>query len=212
MIRYDYEECESEGAEAMMDHLRKLFASSDFIGKDLKATTSDASFKVGEADDFSYTDPIDGSVSKKQGLYIKFQDGSRIIFRLSGTGSSGATVRLYVEKYSKDESEYGKDAQDGLKPLIEVALAVSKLKEFTGREKPTVITVSSHACCAILGTLLTEIVNSGWKERMGIISWKGDKTSRDMHANVFFYLIRSRQAWKFEQSMLDALDQGGCDV
>lgn len=125
-----------------MDHLRKLFASSDFVGTDLKATSSDASFKVKEADDFSYTDPIDGSVSKKQGLYIKFEDGSRIIFRLSGTGSSGATVRLYVEKYSKDESEYGKDAQDGLKPLIEVALSVSKLKEYTGREKPTVITVS----------------------------------------------------------------------
>ncbi|WVQ65387.1 uncharacterized protein L199_003563 [Kwoniella botswanensis] len=138
--RYDYEECESEGAEAMMDHLRKLFASSDFVGQSLKATSSDTSFKVKEADDFSYTDPIDGSVSKKQGLYIKFEDGSRIIFRLSGTGSSGATVRLYVEKYSKNESEYGLDAQDGLKPLIEVALATSKLKEFTKREKPDVIT------------------------------------------------------------------------
>jgi len=125
-----------------MDHLRKLFASSDFKGSSLKAQTSDASFKVAEADDFSYTDPIDGSVSTKQGLYIKFADGSRIIFRLSGTGSSGATVRLYVEKYSKDEAEYLKDAQEGLKPLIEVALEVSKLKEFTKRDKPSVITVS----------------------------------------------------------------------
>ncbi|WVF68735.1 hypothetical protein IAT40_003507 [Kwoniella sp. CBS 6097] len=138
--RYDYEECESEGAEAMMDHLRKLFASSDFVGTELKATSSETSFKVAEADDFSYTDPIDGSVSQKQGLYIKFADGSRIIFRLSGTGSSGATVRLYVEKYSKNEAEYGNDAQDGLKPLIEVALSVSKLKEFTKRDKPDVIT------------------------------------------------------------------------
>lgn len=138
--RYDYEECESEGAEKMMSHLRELFASSDFAGQTLKATSSSDSFKVKEADNFSYTDPIDGSVSKKQGLYIKFEDGSRVIFRLSGTGSSGATVRLYVEKYSKDSSEYGKDAQDGLKPLIEVALQVSKLKEFTGRDKPDVIT------------------------------------------------------------------------
>ena len=120
----------------MMNHLRETFASSGFIGKDL------GGFKVAEADDFSYTDPIDGSVSSKQGLYIKFADGSRIIFRLSGTGSSGATVRLYVEKYSKDESEYGHDAQVGLKPLIDVALSVSKLKEYTGRDKPTVITVS----------------------------------------------------------------------
>ena len=126
----------------MMAHLRELFASSSFVGSSLKATSSNASFKVASADDFSYTDPIDGSVSTKQGLYIKFEDGSRIIFRLSGTGSSGATIRLYVEKYSQDESEYGKDAQDGLKPLIEVALATSKLQEFTGRDKPSVITVS----------------------------------------------------------------------
>ena len=125
-----------------MDHLRKQFADSKFAGSSLKSTTSDSSFTVDHADDFSYTDPIDGSVSTKQGLFIKFTDGSRIIFRLSGTGSSGATVRLYVERYSKVESEYGLDAQDGLKPLIEVALSVSKLKEFTGREKPTVITVS----------------------------------------------------------------------
>lgn len=125
-----------------MDHLRKTFASSSFAGSELKSTSSDSSFKVDHADDFSYTDPIDGSVSTKQGLFIKFTDGSRIIFRLSGTGSSGATVRLYVERYSKNESEYGLDAQDGLKPLIEVALEVSKLKEFTGRDKPTVITVS----------------------------------------------------------------------
>ncbi|ORX37118.1 phosphoglucomutase [Kockovaella imperatae] len=143
--RYDYEECESAGAEKMMAHLRELFESSGFVGSDLSATSSSASFKVASADDFSYTDPIDGSVSSKQGLYIKFEDGSRIIFRLSGTGSSGATIRLYVEKYSQDESEYGKDAQDGLKPLIEVALKVSKLQEFTGRDKPDVITVSRGA-------------------------------------------------------------------
>jgi phosphoglucomutase len=129
----------------MMAHLRSTFASSDFVGSTLSATSSSASFKVKEADDFSYTDPIDGSVSKKQGLYIKFEDGSRVIFRLSGTGSSGATVRLYVEKYSKNADEYGLDAQEGLKPLIEVALGTSKLTEFTGREKPDVITVSPSA-------------------------------------------------------------------
>ncbi|CAD6563636.1 MAG: Phosphoglucomutase-2 [Tremellales sp. Tagirdzhanova-0007] len=138
--RYDYEECDSDDAEAMMTHLRKLFTSPDFKGSSLKASTSNTTFKVAEADDFSYKDPIDGSVSTKQGLYIRFEDGSRIIFRLSGTGSSGATVRLYTEKYSKDEGEYGEEAQVGLKPLIEVALAVSKMKEFTKREKPDVIT------------------------------------------------------------------------
>lgn len=120
----------------MISNLRKMFADSSFVGKDL------GGFKVKEAGDFSYTDPIDGSVSTKQGLYIKFEDGSRIIFRLSGTGSSGATVRLYVEKYSKDEKEYPEDAQVGLKPLIDVALQVSELQKYTGRNKPDVITVS----------------------------------------------------------------------
>jgi hypothetical protein len=72
-----------------MDTLRDLFADKSFVGSDLSATSSSTTFKVKEAGDFSYTDPIDHSVSKNQGLYIKFEDGSRIIFRLSGTGSQG---------------------------------------------------------------------------------------------------------------------------
>lgn len=140
--RYDYEEVSSEGANAMVSHLREVFASSSFVSSSLSATTSSTSFTVAEADDFAYTDPIDGSVSKNQGLFVRFSDGSRIVFRLSGTGSSGATVRLYVEKYSRKEEEYGDDAQAGLKPLIEVALELSKLEKFTGRKEPTVITVS----------------------------------------------------------------------
>ncbi|KAI5451830.1 Phosphoglucomutase-2 [Naganishia albida] len=137
--RYDYEEVES-GAEEMMDHLRKQFADSSFVGSTLKATSSDTSFTVKEADDFSYTDPIDGSVSKNQGLYIKFTDGSRVVFRLSGTGSQGATIRMYVEKYSNNPDEYPRPTAEGLQPLIEVALKLSKLTELTKREKPTVIT------------------------------------------------------------------------
>ncbi|CBQ67896.1 probable PGM2-phosphoglucomutase [Sporisorium reilianum SRZ2] len=132
--RYDYEEVDADGANQLMAHLRSQFESPAFKGSNL------GSFEVAESGDFSYTDPIDASVSKNQGLYIKFVDGSRIIFRLSGTGSAGATIRLYVEKYSNDESEFAADAQVGLKPLIEQALLVSKLKEFTGRDKPTVIT------------------------------------------------------------------------
>lgn len=132
--RYDYEEVDSTGAKSLMEHLGSQFNSSSFVGSKL------GSFEVAEAGDFSYKDPIDGSVSKNQGLYIKFKDGSRIIFRLSGTGSAGATIRLYVEKYSDDESEYASDAQVGLKPLIDEALKVSDLEKFTGRSKPTVIT------------------------------------------------------------------------
>lgn len=137
--RYDYEEVDSAGAKDMMAQLSSQFTSSSFKGTKL------GDFEVAEAGDFSYTDPIDGSVSKNQGLYAKFVDGNRIIFRLSGTGSAGATIRLYVEKYSNDEKEFEADAQQGLKPLIEQALKISELEKFTGRSKPTVITVSDVA-------------------------------------------------------------------
>ncbi|KAL4401478.1 Phosphoglucomutase-2 [Malassezia pachydermatis] len=132
--RYDYEEVESAGANAMMDGLRSKFADASFVG------TSLGSFKVADAGDFSYTDPIDGSVSKNQGLYVRMEDGSRLVFRLSGTGSAGATIRLYVEKYSSDPAEYKADVQQALKPIIDVALELSALQKHTGREKPTVIT------------------------------------------------------------------------
>lgn len=128
--RYDYEEVDSAGASKMMAHIESAFGQKEFIGSSLSSQTGN----------FSYTDPIDKSVSKGQGLFVKFADGSRIVYRLSGTGSAGATIRIYVEKYSKNEQEYDQDTQVGLKPLIEVALTLSKLAEFTGREKPTVIT------------------------------------------------------------------------
>ena len=92
------------------------------------------------ADNFAYTDPIDGSVAKGQGIRFVFQDGSRIIFRLSGTGSAGATIRLYVEAFTADASKFELDAQEVLASIIGTALATSKLQEFTGRDKPTVIT------------------------------------------------------------------------
>jgi len=136
--RYDYEEVPSDGANALIANLDKLFASSDFKGS--KYTSSGQTFEVSGTDNFTYTDPIDGSVSKNQGHVILFSDGSRVVFRLSGTGSHGATVRMYIEKYSKNESEYGNSAADGLKPLIEVALEITQLKKFLGRDEPTVIT------------------------------------------------------------------------
>lgn len=131
--RYDYEECESEGANKMIEYLREMISAS-------KPGDSYGSYSLQFADDFTYTDPVDGSVASKQGLRFVFTDGSRIVFRLSGTGSAGATVRIYIEQYEPDVSKHDVDAQIALKPLIDVALSISKLKEFTGREKPTVIT------------------------------------------------------------------------
>lgn len=131
--RYDYENCDSGDANKMMDHIRGIIANSS-------KGTMFGEFELDFADDFEYTDPVDGSVAKKQGLRFVFTDGSRIIFRLSGTGSSGATIRLYIEQYSADPSTYGNDAQESLGPIIQVALGISRLQEYTGRDKPTVIT------------------------------------------------------------------------
>lgn len=131
--RYDYEECESAGANEMINYLRDLISKS-------KQGDKYGVYTLQLADDFTYTDPVDGSVASKQGVRFVFTDGSRIIFRLSGTGSAGATVRIYIEQFEPDVSKHDLDAQVALKPLIDLALSVSKLKEFTGREKPTVIT------------------------------------------------------------------------
>jgi phosphoglucomutase len=138
--RYDYEEVDSDGAKKMVDHINQDIESGSLVGKEFNSSTGE--FKISETYNFHYTDPIDGSVSKNQGQVISFTDGSRVVFRLSGTGSQGATIRLYVERYTKDASEFGKETASGIAGLIEVALELSKLEEFTGRKQPTVITVS----------------------------------------------------------------------
>merc|ERR1719463_597304 len=85
-------------------------------------------------DVFEYHDPVDGTVSKNQGVRFIFEDGSRIIFRLSGTGVAGATVRLYLEKYEAPGGDLNQHQFDVVKPLAAVALELSKLQEYTGRE------------------------------------------------------------------------------
>lgn len=131
--RYDYEECGSEEANNMMEYLRDLVSNS-------KSGEKYGNYVLKCADDFMYKDPVDGSMVSKQGVRFIFTDGSRIIFRISGTGSAGATIRIYIEQFEPDVSKHETDAQIALKPLIDLALSVSKLKDFTGREKPTVIT------------------------------------------------------------------------
>uniref|UniRef100_A0A8D8PV19 phosphoglucomutase (alpha-D-glucose-1,6-bisphosphate-dependent) n=1 Tax=Cacopsylla melanoneura TaxID=428564 RepID=A0A8D8PV19_9HEMI len=136
--RYDYENCESEACNQMMEELEKKVTGAGFKGVILSA--GGQSFTVAGADNFEYTDPIDGSVAKKQGIRVLFTDGSRLVYRLSGTGSSGATVRLYVESYTPVTGSIDADAQVALKPLVQVALELSQLPQFTGRDAPTVIT------------------------------------------------------------------------
>ncbi len=92
------------------------------------------------ADDFAYTDPTNGEVTPRQGLRFVFSDGSRVIFRLSGTGSSGATVRVYIDSYTNDPALLALPAAAALAPLVAVALDMSNLTAFLARDAPTVIT------------------------------------------------------------------------
>ncbi|MFA5371699.1 MAG: alpha-D-glucose phosphate-specific phosphoglucomutase [Sideroxydans sp.] len=130
--RYDYEAIPTGAASGVMQHLRDNFAS--LTGK------SFGQYTVQTCDDFSYTDPVDGSVSKNQGIRILFTDGSRIIFRLSGTGTEGATLRVYLEAFDENTSHHHLDAQEALQELIQIALNISELQTRTGRDQPTVIT------------------------------------------------------------------------
>ncbi|KAG1770650.1 hypothetical protein EDD22DRAFT_796375 [Suillus occidentalis] len=141
--RYDYEEVSSEGANKLVALLDGAITSSSLAKKTYKSKSTNQDFTIASVTNFSYTDPIDGSVSKNQGQVVLFDDGSRVVFRLSGTGSAGATVRLYVERYvgpEAGEKVLAGDTAEGLKGLIEVALEISNLKEFLGRDEPTVIT------------------------------------------------------------------------
>ncbi|KAK1554498.1 hypothetical protein Q3G72_013090 [Acer saccharum] len=137
--RYDYENVDAGAAKELMAYLVKLQSSLPEVNKIVKGIHSDVS-NVASADEFEYKDPVDGSISKHQGIRYLFEDGSRLVFRLSGTGSEGATIRLYIEQYEKDSSKTGRDSQEALAPLVDVALKLSKMQEFTGRSAPTVIT------------------------------------------------------------------------
>ncbi|MGH2413001.1 MAG: hypothetical protein ACRDEA_04775 [Microcystaceae cyanobacterium] len=99
-----------------------------------------AAFDVEYSDDFSYTDPIDGSLSQHQGVRVGFSDGSRMVFRLSGTGTHGATLRVYLESYEPDVARQFLDPQIALQDLIAIANGLAHIRELTGMEKPTVIT------------------------------------------------------------------------
>jgi len=130
--RHDYEGVGSDGAGELIDRLRKLNGSLN--GKRY------GDHEVAFCDDFAYTDPIDQSVSEHQGIRIGFSDGSRIVFRLSGTGTEGATLRVYLERFEADPTQQSLDAQDALAGLIRIADEIAQIRHHTGRDAPTVIT------------------------------------------------------------------------
>lgn len=130
--RHDYENIPTDAANSVIAHIKAQFTSlpNQKLG----------SYTVKTCDDFSYHDPIDGSISNNQGIRILFDDGSRIVFRLSGTGTEGATIRIYLEAFEPDTKNHHLDAQVALAEMIKIALQISLLKEKTGRDAPTVIT------------------------------------------------------------------------
>ncbi|NMG20545.1 alpha-D-glucose phosphate-specific phosphoglucomutase [Brasilonema bromeliae] len=130
--RHDYEQVDSDRANTLITSVRAMLPT--LKGKQY------GSYQVEYADDFSYTDPIDGSVSQKQGVRIGFTDGSRIVFRLSGTGTQGATLRLYLESYESDPAKQNHDPQEALAELITIADEIAQIHKLTGMDKPTVIT------------------------------------------------------------------------
>ncbi|HEY0405808.1 MAG TPA: alpha-D-glucose phosphate-specific phosphoglucomutase [Pyrinomonadaceae bacterium] len=128
--RHDYEGLEAIAANRMIESLREKLtelSGADFAGEN-----------IASADDFSYTDPVDGSISERQGIRILLADGSRVVFRLSGTGTAGATLRIYLERYREDGGT--QDITEVLAPLAASARKLLRLREHCGREEPSIIT------------------------------------------------------------------------
>jgi phosphoglucomutase len=130
--RHDYEAIETDKANALMGALEEKL--------DRLAGTTAGPLTIERADSFTYHDPIDGSVSRNQGIRIFFEGGSRLVFRLSGTGTSGATLRVYMERHESDASRHDQETQGALAPLIEAAETLAGIASRTGRTAPTVIT------------------------------------------------------------------------
>ncbi|WP_342620707.1 alpha-D-glucose phosphate-specific phosphoglucomutase [Rhodoferax sp. GW822-FHT02A01] len=130
--RHDYEAIPTAQADTLMRGLRDALPG-------LPGTTV-AGCDIAFADDFSYTDPVDGSVSSKQGVRVVLKDGSRVVFRLSGTGTEGATLRVYLERHEPDASRHDIEAQTALRPLVELADAVAHIRSLTGMGRPSVMT------------------------------------------------------------------------
>jgi phosphoglucomutase len=130
--RHDYEGIDAEIGDAILHRLRDQLPrlSGESIGGQA----------VRLADDFSYTDPVDGSLTERQGIRIIFADGSRIVFRLSGTGTEGATLRIYLERYERDHARHAADTQEALRDLILLAEDLCEVKKRSGMKAPTVIT------------------------------------------------------------------------
>ncbi|CAI2727838.1 unnamed protein product [Schistosoma spindalis] len=137
--RYDYENCELSQGDEIMNELKNLVGNNRISGH-VYTTVSGRQFVCDFCDNFSYVDPVDGSHTTNQGFRLIFNDGTRFVYRLSGTGSSGATLRVYVDTYESDPAKHTIASQEYLKPHIELALELCGVAKITGRIAPDVIT------------------------------------------------------------------------
>ncbi|NWX11695.1 PGM5 protein, partial [Aegotheles bennettii] len=136
--RFDYEALEPRTAYFIMRDLEALITDKSFSHQQFAVGSN--IYSVERTDSFEYIDPVDGTVTKRQGLRIIFSDASRLIFRMSASSHVRATLRIYAESYEKDPSQHNKEPQAVLSPLIAIALKISQIHERTGRKGPTVIT------------------------------------------------------------------------
>ncbi|KAG5841272.1 phosphoglucomutase-like protein 5 [Anguilla anguilla] len=137
--RFDYEGIDPRAAYYLMRDLEAVILDKAFVTQ--KFAVGNNVYSVEKADNFEYIDPVDGSVTRNQGLRIIFTDASRLIFRLSGTsGGAGATIRIYAESYERDPERQNRETQVVLGPLIAIALKISDIHERTGRRGPNIIT------------------------------------------------------------------------
>ncbi|MEQ2193891.1 Phosphoglucomutase-1 [Xenoophorus captivus] len=136
LSRYDYENVDIDAACDMMEDLEILISDKSFVKQ--RFAVEDKIYQVEKADNFQYTDPVDSTITRNQGLRIIFSDGSRIIYRLGGTGAEGATVRIYIDSYER--KLIFEDTQVQLAPLATIALKISQLHHRTGRNGPSLIT------------------------------------------------------------------------
>ena len=130
--RHDYEAVESAKADALMAELTASLGG--LPGRSFGPLT------VATADNFAYTDPVDGSLSANQGLRVLFEGGSRVVFRLSGTGTEGATIRVYLERYEPPGGTLDAETRDMLADLIAAAESIAGITRHTGRMAPDVVT------------------------------------------------------------------------
>lgn len=130
--RHDYEALDSSAATDLMQHLRASLAG--LAGQDF------GDYRIENCDDFSYTDPVDNNVSEQQGIRLLFANGSRIVYRLSGTGTEGATLRVYLERFEADPTQLQREPQQALSDLIDIAEQIADINQHTGRTEPSVVT------------------------------------------------------------------------